>query len=146
MVKRKVTLNELKTNKKLKLDKVRRETKDIESLFDNIKKGTTIVDDKPTLVNMKKVISNSASHCSSSGIISRSKCLNVSSSSSLVSTVEEDRVYGIISSRIRPVIVNPEAPLERIDVESGLPVYKAHLLKVGEGGGTMLILIIIGGS
>eukprot|EP01041_Mallomonas_annulata_P024191 gene24191-44876_t len=31
-------------------------------------------------------------------------------------------------------IVNPEAPLERIDAESGLPVYKAHLLKVGEGG------------
>jgi len=35
-------------------------------------------------------------------------------------------------------IISPEAPLERIDKESGLPVYKAHLLKVGEGGGTPL--------
>lgn len=42
--------------------------------------------------------------------------------------------YGIIKSDYHPVvIVNPEAPLERIDKESGLPVYKAHLLKVGEG-------------
>lgn len=47
--------------------------------------------------------------------------------------------YGIIKSDYHPVvIVNPEAPLERIDKESGLPVYKAHLLKVGEGGGTAL--------
>eukprot|EP01035_Chromulina_nebulosa_P021113 gene21113-27358_t len=35
-------------------------------------------------------------------------------------------------------IINPEAPLERIDKQSGLPVYKAHILKVGEGGGTPL--------
>jgi len=35
-------------------------------------------------------------------------------------------------------IISPEAPLERIDKDSGLPVYKAHLLKVGEGGGTPL--------
>lgn len=38
----------------------------------------------------------------------------------------------------RPMIVNPEAPIERIDKETGYPVYKAHLLKVGEGGGTPL--------
>ena len=36
------------------------------------------------------------------------------------------------------MIISPEAPLERIDKESGLPVYKAHLLKVGDGGGTPL--------
>jgi len=35
-------------------------------------------------------------------------------------------------------IISPEAPLERIDKESGLPVYKAHLLRVGKGGGTPL--------
>eukprot|EP01040_Poterioochromonas_malhamensis_P002253 gene2253-2395_t len=47
--------------------------------------------------------------------------------------------YGIIKSNYkRSKIVNPEAPLERIDKTSGLPVYKAHLLKVGEGGGTPL--------
>ena len=38
----------------------------------------------------------------------------------------------------RGMIISPEAPLERIDAASGLPVYKAHLLKVGQGGGTDL--------
>ena len=33
---------------------------------------------------------------------------------------------------------SPEAPLERYDRDSGLPVYKAHLLEVGGGGGTAL--------
>ena len=51
---------------------------------------------------------------------------------------EESLPYGIMKSENGNVIVNPEAPLERIDPESGLPVYKAHLLKVGEGGGTPL--------
>jgi hypothetical protein len=46
--------------------------------------------------------------------------------------------YGIIKSPNMPQIVNPEAPVERIDPETGFPVYKAHLLKVGEGGGTPL--------
>ena len=47
--------------------------------------------------------------------------------------------YGRIKSEYGDgFIVSPEAPLERIDAESGLPVYKAHLLKVGEGGGTAL--------
>ena len=36
------------------------------------------------------------------------------------------------------LIISPEAPIHRWDTESGLPVYKAHLLKVGEGGGTPL--------
>ena len=35
-------------------------------------------------------------------------------------------------------LVSPEAPVHRIDEATGLPVYKAHLLKVGEGGGTPL--------
>jgi hypothetical protein len=52
---------------------------------------------------------------------------------------EQSRTYGIIKSRYNSSqIVNPEAPLERIDPESGLPVYKAHILKVGDGGGTAL--------
>lgn len=36
------------------------------------------------------------------------------------------------------IIISPEPPVHRRDTESGLPVYKAHLLKVGEGGGTKL--------
>lgn len=51
---------------------------------------------------------------------------------------ETSSSYGLISSDLASKIISPEAPLERIDAESGLPVYKAHLLKVGEGGGTAL--------
>lgn len=47
--------------------------------------------------------------------------------------------YGVIQSKRHPSrIISPEAPLERIDKETGLPVYKAHILRVGEGGGTAL--------
>ena len=36
-----------------------------------------------------------------------------------------------ISNKIEmPYSVSPEAPVHRVDIESGLPVYKAHLLKV----------------
>jgi hypothetical protein len=56
-----------------------------------------------------------------------------------VEDTEPSSSYGIIKSSYNfTEITNPEAPLERIDKESGLPVYKAHLLKVGEGGGTEL--------
>lgn len=47
-------------------------------------------------------------------------------------------IYGQLKSEYSKVIISPEAPIERIDLESGLPVYKAHLLRVGEGGGTNL--------
>jgi len=33
-------------------------------------------------------------------------------------------------------IISPYAPVERVDTATGLPVYKAHLLEVGGGGGT----------
>ena len=48
--------------------------------------------------------------------------------------------YGLIASKnmVCGPIVNPEAPIHRWDAESGLPVYKAALLKVGDGGGTPL--------
>jgi hypothetical protein len=37
--------------------------------------------------------------------------------------------YGIIQSCIyKPKIISPEAPLERIDKESGLPVYKVRFM------------------
>eukprot|EP01038_Epipyxis_sp_PR26KG_P008779 gene8779-11855_t len=62
-----------------------------------------------------------------------------SKKSVVVSSTDRNETYGLISSDYKSIkIVNPEAPLERIDAESGLPVYKAHLLKVGEGGGTDL--------
>lgn len=46
--------------------------------------------------------------------------------------------HGVVTSNNARVIISPEAPVERIDPESGYKVYKAHILKVGEGGGTAL--------
>eukprot|EP01041_Mallomonas_annulata_P003501 gene3501-6968_t len=43
--------------------------------------------------------------------------------------------HGIIHSG-SDVIISPDPPVHRYDKESGLPVYKAHLLLVGNGGGT----------
>ena len=45
---------------------------------------------------------------------------------------------GLINVGSNSIVKAPEAPLERIDPESGLPVYKAYLLEVGGGGGTEL--------
>ena len=61
----------------------------------------------------------------------RRKTKGSSSSSSAVDSLP----YGVLKSNIVQII-NPEAPVERIDPETGFKVYKAHLLKVGEGGGT----------
>mmetsp|Transcript_500 Transcript_500/g.507 ORF Transcript_500/g.507 Transcript_500/m.507 type:complete len:118 (-) Transcript_500:140-493(-) len=46
--------------------------------------------------------------------------------------------HGIIKSADKPYIISPDVPVHRIDKETGLPVYKAHLLKIGKGGGTLL--------
>lgn len=46
--------------------------------------------------------------------------------------------HGMVKSNNHRIIISPEAPVERIDPESGYKVYKAHILKVGEGGGTEL--------
>ena len=58
------------------------------------------------------------------------------SSSSNSSSAEVDMPHGLLKSNVPRIIISPEAPVERIDKESGFKVYKAHLLKVGEGGGT----------
>ena len=44
--------------------------------------------------------------------------------------------YGLIKPDNGMILPSPEAPLERM--QDGVAVYKAHLLKVGEGGGTPL--------
>ena len=51
---------------------------------------------------------------------------------------EVNQPHGVIKSNNPRIIISPEAPVERIDPESGYKVYKAHILKVGEGGGTDL--------
>jgi hypothetical protein len=42
-----------------------------------------------------------------------------------------ERPPSVTSNKGIPYFVSPEAPVHRIDNESGLPVYKAHILKVG---------------
>lgn len=69
---------------------------------------------------------------------------NILKSTKQVKKAEEDKlkIDKIKSDKlnkkkiVKKIIISPEAPVERIDKESGYPVYKAHLLKVGEGGGT----------
>jgi len=156
-------IDAIKSNKKLKLDKVVKDIKDITSLFDNIKKGIkdTNVDTNNDCLDLKtKTITFSNSISSSNntidnktidnndittyGMMKKNSTYSSSSSSCSLSSInkrkkddllEDSRIYGIIKSNINSSIINPEAPLERIDKDSGLPVYKAHLLKVGEGGG-----------
>ena len=58
---------------------------------------------------------------------------------SQVRSDEDASTYGLLTcNQAASSIISPEAPIHRFDTESGLPVYKAHLLKVGEGGGTPL--------
>lgn len=156
-------IDTIKSNKKLKLDKVVKDIKDITSLFDNIKKGIkdSNVDTNNDCIDLKtKTITCSNSISSNNntidnktignndittyGIMKKNSSYSSSSGSCSLSSInkrkkddliEDSRIYGIIKSNIKSSIINPEAPLERIDKESGLPVYKAHLLKVGEGGG-----------
>ena len=44
--------------------------------------------------------------------------------------------HGLVKPENGEVMISPEAPLERM--QDGVAVYKAHLLKVGGGGGTEL--------
>lgn len=63
--------------------------------------------------------------------------MNTKSTKTIHSSTPIESTYGVIKSA-NIQILSPEAPLERIDKATGLPVYKAHILKVGEGGGTPL--------
>jgi hypothetical protein len=102
--------------------KVRQAGKESEELFSSAQKGAGSDLKKPQAAATAKKEANTQKNSK------RKSAIDEKSSS-----------YGVIQSEYNAIkIVNPEAPLERIDPESGLPVYKAHLLKVGEGGGTPL--------
>lgn len=109
--------------------KVRQAGKEIEELFSSAQKGAGSDLKKPQTAASAKKEANSVI-----------ESLNSRKNSKRKSAIDEkSSSYGVIQSEYNAIkIVNPEAPLERIDPESGLPVYKAHLLKVGEGGGTPL--------
>lgn len=142
MVKRKSKIdpvNVLKTSKKTKLDNAVKGIKDITSLFDSIKKQTKDIAHNDDSISKASMNDSSSSRLTNDGIPTNRKSTKKSSGKD--GSLKESRIYGIINSSVNPTIVNPEAPLERIDKDSGLPVYKAHLLKVGEGGGKMVYLI-----
>jgi hypothetical protein len=162
MVKSKNKTNQIdviKSSKKIKSDKVVKEIEDMTSLFDNIKKS---IKNKNSDLMTKKIASSgsrnsndnnnnintnnlSNSTIEDNDITTYGKMKTSSSSSSSKrrkdDNIEDSRTYGIIKSNLNTIIINPEAPIERIDKDSGLPVYKAHLLKVGEGGGKILLKI-----
>lgn len=148
MVKSKNKANQIdviKSSKKIKSDKVVKDIKDMTSLFDNIKKGIKEKDLRKKITSGGNVSSNNAIEDNN---ITTYETMKTSSSCSSTSKrrkddnfTEDSRIYGIIKSNINTIIINPEAPLERIDKDSGLPVYKAHLLKVGEGGGKISLKI-----
>lgn len=163
MVKSKNKTNQIdviKSSKKIKSDTVVKEIEDMTLLFDNIKKS---IKNKNSDLMTKKIASSgsrnsndnnnnintnnlSNSTIEDNDITTYGKMKTSCSSSSSKrrkddNFTEDSRIYGIIKSNLNTIIINPEAPLERIDKDSGLPVYKAHLLKVGEGGGKILLKI-----
>jgi hypothetical protein len=113
---------------------------------------------KKGLKHLRKVTSppssNSPPSCSSStakagneiedlfNIFKESKKRKAAMESDNVKAVRKAKVLSATASTNNKFSLNynsnPEAPLERIDKSSGLPVYKAHLLRAGDGGGTPL--------
>ena len=101
---------------------------EIDNLFDNLKKNK---EEKVSGLSAKKKAASLDKLGSDDDISSQPVKLRRIE-------VEENQPHGIIKSNNPRVIISPEAPVERIDPESGYKVYKAHILKVGEGGGTDL--------
>ena len=143
---------DLLAQRKLKLQKLSQNQdslKDIDMLFDNKKRkeNSDNQQNNPMVAhvvesmsrpsnkletNQKKRRTDDSTKSSSSITVSESISNTSSNRSSGTS-------HGVMQSNIliNPII-SPEAPVERIDSESGFKVYKAHLLRVGEGGGTPL--------
>lgn len=105
----------------------------IENLFREIKTSK-----KKRQLSMDQ-INSSEQQSRKKAVIKSSQTVSNGEQSKSSGTAAAGESYGLIKSEYGDnFIVSPEAPLERIDTESGLPVYKAHLLRVGEGGGTSL--------
>jgi Eukaryotic protein of unknown function (DUF1764) len=112
----------------------KRGTEDIDNIFDTLKQSK-----KSNLAKVDEVQSLANSIPSSDGVSAdqpkaTTKVLKMKSASQESSSLP----HGVVKSNNPRIIISPEAPVERIDPESGYKVYKAHILKVGEGGGTDL--------
>lgn len=101
---------------------------EIDSLFDNLKK------------NKQEKVTELSTKSKTESMDKLGNDEDMSSRPVKVRRIEAEvnQPHGIVKSNNPRVIISPEAPVERIDPESGYKVYKAHILKVGEGGGTDL--------
>jgi len=100
-------------------------------------KGGANDDDEDILANIFQQVKQNKEQNKKEKDSSSSSSSSGKTSKGTTSSGDDNGVWGVIKGA-RNFIISPEAPLERIDKESGFPVYKAHLLKVGEGGGTPL--------
>ena len=109
---------EKQREKKAKVDAALNEIDDLFAVAKTSKKEAAAVaaiqsEDKHSAANDRKLKANSSSSNSSS------------SSSGGSSSTEADLPHGLLKSNVPRIIISPEAPVERIDKETGYKVYKA---------------------
>lgn len=107
---------------------------EIDDLFLNLKKSKKLKLELPEIVNNSSISDSSA-------LVGTSYHVALVTENTKRNRPHQEMSelpHGMVKSNNFKVIISPEAPVERIDPESGYKVYKAHILKVGEGGGTEL--------
>jgi Eukaryotic protein of unknown function (DUF1764) len=112
----------------------KRGTEDIDNIFDTLKQSKKSSMAKVDDVQLLAKSIPSSDGVSADGPNAATKVLKIKS----VPQESSNLPHGVVKSNNARIIISPEAPVERIDPESGYKVYKAHILKVGEGGGTDL--------
>ena len=112
----------------------KRGTEDIDNIFDTLKQSKKSVSAKVDEVQSLSKTTSSSDGMSTDQMKGTTNALKGKNISQEVSSLP----HGVVKSNNPRTIISPEAPVERIDPESGYKVYKAHILKVGEGGGTDL--------
>lgn len=113
----------------------KRGTEDIDNIFETLKQSK-----KSNVAKVDEVQSLTKTTPSPDGVSADQPKLKTKVSKIIKSVPLESSSlpHGVVKSNNARIIISPEAPVERIDPESGYKVYKAHILKVGEGGGTDL--------
>jgi hypothetical protein len=130
-----------KKNGKRKAEDPIADCKDIDDLFDDLKKAKKhaaeekAAEEEARLEEKRKA--KAAKLAAKKAEEGRS---NAQPGSYIDSTnkAQKKRAHGVCQPGDPSYIISPDPPVHRVDAASGLPVYKAHLLKVGEGGGTPL--------
>ena len=112
----------------------KRGSEDIDNIFDTLKQSK-----KANLAKVDEAQSLTKTIPPSDGVSAdQPKAVTKVLKTKIVPQESSSLPHGVVKSNNPRIIISPEAPVERIDPESGYKVYKAHILKVGEGGGTDL--------